>query len=538
MSEATPNSASVAPEVSDSNTTRNRAERPSVQSFVPGVVMLGACAALGAGIGASLDAKGEYAGVPYAAHVRPGNSYDIGLGINNGVTVPNKRLSPHIGASVQLGMPDSVRGLMDGLAQTQRPTSKQNEELNILAAVLAAPEAASIQIQEQILANIQKGASMGLLGGLSVIGLYGVYRRKPIGFKAATAVTASAGLLASGSIATSIHNSPTFSSEKSVITQLNGTTFQGAAIHGAPLRSAMDVLVPLVEREKDRTDTYSKKAINNFDVAVTNTPPPLPEENEITVFSISDFHTSVANDKPLTHIVKTLKPNLILNTGDMATGIDGLETWPITLLTDDLPKDIPHLFAAGNHDANKTIVAAKKAGMNVLSPDKPFEYKGVQFIGASDPKFDRYGHETRYRNNETLSSVGNKIADSACEASAQGRPVVVAAHEKPMVAQSIARGCAETAIYGHMHSYVTQVDESGRRFYQQGTSGGAKETVNLTVPKVPSDSSLLYIDKSTGKIVREYQITIAPSGDVVVTPTFLLPPQIPIQVPVSQKINE
>lgn len=487
---------------------------------------------LGGIMGAGTDASGEYAGIPYQAHYNLIGSHEhyVGIGPNNGITTDAYPILPFGGASISVGMPDNF----DGLSSRKNIPGNTQDTLPIVASLLSYPEAAAQDIAHNMLQNIFVGAGTGAtIGALCMSGY--CYRRRTE--REQQPLHAAKAILGIGALAAISHagvvawNSPHYS-EGTPIYELRDTVFADTRVHGIAFQSAVERVIPSARRVKDQIEAFSNTSSANVTAALEQTPLPEPDKNEITAFHISDIHNNLGLMKAYNTFISQADPDLIMNTGDQAIGLDGLETWAVDIFQSNALRGIkkPHLFTPGNHDADATIRQANKKGWVVLDPQKPYVYEGVAFVGATDPRYDRFGHDTALRGDTTEEMASQEITSKACELSEDDKPVVVMGHEPYMARPALEAGCSSFAAVGHLHARTTETVGDGM-LSTQGTSGGAKQTINLLTPQIDADSTLYYINKKSGKVTRYYDLTITTKGAVSVTENILeapLDPTLPI----------
>lgn len=174
------------------------------------------------------------------------------------------------------------------------------------------------------------------------------------------------------------------------------------------------------------------------------------------ILHVSDFHNRLRGIRLTRALVRSLQPEVVVNTGDIC----GIGSPVEALFVKRLCRFGPQVFAPGNHDSHQTIKGLAAAGAAVLDEPRLFEVGGVNIWGFRDP-------------NETP-LFGPRYDVSLCQKAAvvhkppTGQPLVVAVHHLWMVEP---HPDVKLVLSGHVHSQKTGLHGSAL-WVRCGSTGG------------------------------------------------------------------
>lgn len=178
----------------------------------------------------------------------------------------------------------------------------------------------------------------------------------------------------------------------------------------------------------------------------------------VRLLHVTDLHNRVAAFRLISLLCERLRPELVINTGDLS-GIGG--PFEVALLRGLARLACPVVFAPGNHDSDLTVREMRRLGASVLSEPRLVTVGGVRVWGYPDP------------NRTVLFGPGYDPA-VARGAAADIRPpdeapYVIAVHSERMVA-AVPDGVS-LVLCGHLHGPEVRT-AGGALFVRPGAAGG------------------------------------------------------------------
>lgn len=154
------------------------------------------------------------------------------------------------------------------------------------------------------------------------------------------------------------------------------------------------------------------------------------------ILHVSDFHNRLRGFRLTRALVRSLQPDVVVNTGDIC----GIGTRIETFLVSRFCRFGPQVFAPGNHDSRATLRGLASAGADVLDEPRMLEAGGINLWGYRDPnKTPMFG--PRY----DVSLCKNAAVANHPPA---GLPLVAAVHHLSMVQP---HPDVKLVLTGHVH---------------------------------------------------------------------------------------
>ncbi|QIG44555.1 metallophosphoesterase family protein [Nocardioides anomalus] len=257
-----------------------------------------------------------------------------------------------------------------------------------------------------------------------------------------------------------------------------------------------------------------------------------PEDGESLVLLVSDRHDNIGMDRVARAVGDAAGAQAVFDAGDDTSTGSTWEAFSLDSLDaafDDGPYADVKWAVTGNHD-HGTFVGRYLAdhGWTVLDGDVVDGPAGVRLLGVGDPRSSGLG-SWRDESGLTFDEVADRIADAACAAEADGERIgTVLVHDANMGDETLARGCADLVLGGHLHvqggpTEVTGANGAVGYSYTTGTTGGAAYAiaVGAAVRRPAGISLVTYRD---GRPVGVQAVTLGTTGDFTVDPYVVLAP--------------
>jgi hypothetical protein len=181
---------------------------------------------------------------------------------------------------------------------------------------------------------------------------------------------------------------------------------------------------------------------------------------------------------------------------------------------------------AGNHETPAAVAFMRELGMTVLEGETA-EIDGVYFFGYGDPVRSNGTGSVPHDSAEQHAlnrDTGDLVGAAAC-LDRQRRDVVLA-HEYPMTLAILERfdACGQTssfAVAGHTHiGHGPYRLAGGQIFTILDSAGGADKSPKLDWLNRPAVSSVAFVDRQTGELVRLDDVIARPDGSIEIRTTL------------------
>jgi hypothetical protein len=338
---------------------------------------------------------------------------------------------------------------------------------------------------------------------------------------------------------------------------LDGTRAEGALTDSPVLKLAIQDALPkvelLIDRQQSRTDAFVASASSQLEAAAGSMTG--PREGEVAVMMQSDMHCSSAMIALQRRVVELLDEqhgagtvSLLAISGDLTTNGTAAEG---SCIEDEaaIAGDAPVVAVTGNHESELSARQMAGAGMKVLDGGTT-EVAGTTVLGAGDPERTEMFGATRLRGDETQTSMGEALYETALE----DQPDITLVHEAYAAAAFIgdvpdmpafldARGSDTTwwedgvrdlptgaLFYGHWHREVLprvvwNSDGTWTLVMELNTSGGAIDTPTFnhfstpwSKPQQRASFTVLFKDEESGLVTGYQRYAFATDGTVTVQP--------------------
>ncbi|MCW2766457.1 MAG: metallophosphoesterase [Nocardioides sp.] len=227
----------------------------------------------------------------------------------------------------------------------------------------------------------------------------------------------------------------------------------------------------------DRSRTfYAEAATKAADLSLHK-----PADGDTVVALVADRHDNIGMDDVARAIADAGGATAVLDAGDDTSAGKTWEAFSLDSL-DAAFDDLDRWGVAGNHDHGGFVTTYLSfRGWTMLDGEVVDGPGGATLLGVDDPRSSGLGN-WRDESGLTFDEVGSRLADAACASEVRVSTVLV--HDADLGAETLARGCADLVLAGHLHVQVgpTRVlGENGQAGYSftTGTTGGAAYAIAL-----------------------------------------------------------
>ena len=242
-----------------------------------------------------------------------------------------------------------------------------------------------------------------------------------------------------------------------------------------------------------------------------------PEDGETVAVLVSDRHDNIGMDPVARAVADLGGATVLLDAGDDTSTGSSWEAFSLESLAEAFSSFDERYLVTGNHDHGSFVARqASDLGFTVMESEVVQAGDGTRFLGVADPRSSGLGN-WREESGLSFAEVGERLADTACAADEAGERVgTLLVHDANLGAETLARGCTDLVVAGHLHDIVGPepvVGANGRvgHRFTTGTTGGAAYAVALgTKPRREATISLLtYRD---GVPVGVQSLVLSPLG--------------------------
>nr|WP_245929162.1 metallophosphoesterase [Murinocardiopsis flavida] len=239
---------------------------------------------------------------------------------------------------------------------------------------------------------------------------------------------------------------------------------------------------------------------------VTSTLPVYEDDDStIRVLHVSDIHLNPAAWNVIRSLTDQFQVNVVVDSGDLTDRGSATED----AFTDEISSlKVPYVWVRGAHDSMGTQRAVESQDNAVVLDEDVREVEGIRFYGAGDPRFT----PDKARGNPTRQQVTAIGDEQAAAVSGADPPLDVAVLHDPAQARSFS-GEVPLVLSGHGHRRSTELEPTGTRFFEQGSTGGAGLLgMGDDDEPTPYQASVLYFDAETKRLQAWDDITLAGMG--------------------------
>ena len=241
--------------------------------------------------------------------------------------------------------------------------------------------------------------------------------------------------------------------------------------------------------------------------SVTSNLPHLPPQDDLVrVLHVSDLHLAPQAWDLIRTVTRQYGIDVIVDSGD----ITDHGTQPEDRYLQEIRHlPAPYVWVRGNHDSPETERAMKQIPNVVVLDGKVRTVAGLTMLGAGDPAFtpDKSMTPTPHDEAAAVATEANILASTAEEA---GGVDMIVYHDP--ADNDVFDGLASMVLCGHLHFRRTTRGELGTWMLQEGSTGGSG--LRALEPTKPAnvEMSVLYVDRSTGALRAQDDITLGGLG--------------------------
>lgn len=250
-----------------------------------------------------------------------------------------------------------------------------------------------------------------------------------------------------------------------------------------------------------------------------------PEPGQTTALVVTDRHDNVGMDPVAREVGRSAGISFVLDLGDDTSNGASWEAFSINSLRETFA-DVPIVAVAGNHDTGSHVLREMERNDFLILDGEPVEVEGVRILGESDPRSS--GLTAGYNGNESdniaaITEQDEILARTACE---DGDVALLATHSAASADETVAAGCVDLAISGHLHRQVgpTRVDGPNGTTAQLtiGSTGGAVYAFALGT-KLRRDAQVAVLTFEDNRVVGLQIVTFKPGAVIEVGDYTALP---------------
>lgn len=267
-------------------------------------------------------------------------------------------------------------------------------------------------------------------------------------------------------------------------------------------------------------DTYeeSRSFYSDLTEKAEGLPVRAPEEGQTTALVVTDRHDNVGMDPVARQVADAARVSFVVDLGDDTSNGASWEAFSIKSLRKTFD-DMPIVAVAGNHDTGRYVQREMERNDFILLDGEPTEVEGVRILGESDPRSS--GLTAGYNGNEgdniaAITEQNTEIAETACE---DGDIGLLATHSSASAKATVAQGCADLAISGHLHRQVGPTSTVGPNGTSTsvsiGSTGGAVYAFALGT-KLRRDAQVAVLTFEDGRAVGLQIVTFKPGAVIEV----------------------
>ena len=257
-----------------------------------------------------------------------------------------------------------------------------------------------------------------------------------------------------------------------------------------------------------------------------------PDDDETVVLLISDRHDNIGMDRVARAVGDAGDATAVFDAGDDTSTGSTWEAFSLDSLDaafDDDPYADSKWAVTGNHDHGPFVGRyLADHGWTVLDGEAVDGPDGTRLLGVGDPRSSGLG-SWRDESGLSFDEVADRLADAACEADEEGdRIATVLVHDANMGDETLARGCADLVVGGHLHvqggpTEVVGENDAVGYSYTNGTTGGAAYAiaVGAAIRRPAGITLLTYRD---GRPVGVQAVLLDTTGTFTVDPYVDLEP--------------
>lgn len=502
-------------------------------ALVLGGGILGASAGLGYAIAS--PAHVTVGGMEASVEITQGTTSEVDLGLMGSVITPS--------STSLAGMDIGAKVTLNGLKDERSTDAISNDTIGSFLQLFSDPEYelnnVKTAISQHVGSGVFFGGSIGLGGGLAVLGASSLARRRMsderrTGFEQAFSMSRRSKILATGAASFAViaagttwtlHEIPTASEVHLVASPIfDNTPIEGSELTGL-LKPTVGTIAPAIEKYVKDNDAFYDEATKNLTASFTGLADIERNKSEVFFLTASDRHCNIGMDRVISKAAELYEAKIYLTAGDdNMSGTVAMESACTAGIAQRLLKQDAKLISVrGNHDSTQTEKDEKSQGYTVLDNNRIVTVDGLRIIGDGDPRRSAFGHPLTpggLAGEKVLKAQSEAFRDTACNDNAIDVAII---HEPASAEDIIKSGCVPLTITGHTHNWKAPkplVGENGHTTYHfsEGTTGGAKEN-SLTLGPLKSDATMTIFRFDTQTKAFAYsKITVKPDKSVIIAP--------------------
>lgn len=252
----------------------------------------------------------------------------------------------------------------------------------------------------------------------------------------------------------------------------------------------------------------------------------------VRVLHVSDIHLNPQAFDLIGQLVKQFKVDVIADTGDFADWGSDLEG---EMARNIGPLGVPYVFVRGNHDSAGTEAAVRAQPNTVVLSGDTVEVAGLRFFGIGDPRFtpDKRADDNKDAQKEVMAVFAQRVHEGL--AAQNPAPSIVLLHDP--AAAALLKGRGPLVLAGHLHERK-QMDQDGTTILVEGSTGGAGLRGLEHEKPTPLSASILYIERSTGRLAAYDTVTLGGLGEEsanIARKVIPPPPEAPPEAPPAKE---
>jgi predicted MPP superfamily phosphohydrolase len=248
--------------------------------------------------------------------------------------------------------------------------------------------------------------------------------------------------------------------------------------------------------------------VSTLYAALSALPAPGGGSETVALLHVSDIHLNPAGFDLMSQVVDQFGVDAVLDTGDITDWGSEPENQAISSIGG---LDVPYVYIRGNHDSAVTAdLVAAQANATVLDGTVT-TVAGLTVVGTPDPRFTP--DQSATGDTASLEESGEELAEVAGQ---QPEPPAIALVHDPKQAPPL-DGIVPLVLAGHTHDREVSTLEGGTLLMVQGSTGGAGLRGLQGEYPEPLTCTVLYFDRTTGRLTGYDDITLGGLGETEVT---------------------
>jgi predicted MPP superfamily phosphohydrolase len=248
--------------------------------------------------------------------------------------------------------------------------------------------------------------------------------------------------------------------------------------------------------------------VSTLYAALSALPAPGGSSDTVALLHVSDLHLNPAGFDLVDQVVDQFGVDAVLDTGDITDWGSEPENRAIASIGQ---LGVPYVYIRGNHDSATTAALVASQSNATVLDDTATTVAGLTVVGAPDPRFTPDQDATG--DTEPLEQTGEELAEVAEQQ--PERPDIALVHD-PKQAPPL-DGVVPLVLAGHTHERDVSTLDEGTRLMVQGSTGGAGLRGLQGEYPEPLTCTVLYFDRSTGRLTGYDDITLGGLGETEVT---------------------